>query len=55
MDPHLINLETGTYFEDDVDYSLCDMKIDQFNLIDHTSHTTQFNLLEMLPRLINLN
>ena len=55
MDPHLINLETATYFEDDGLCCLNDIRIDQFNLNDLTSNATQFDLREILQRPINLN
>ncbi|HKH59956.1 MAG TPA: hypothetical protein VKA49_03940 [Flavitalea sp.] len=55
MDPHLINLETAIYFEDDAVSCLDDITIDHFNLNDPASNATQFNLLEILRRPVNLN
>ena len=55
MDPHLIILETGTYYETNPLCSLLDLTIDPFELNDQLSNIMGYNLLETLQRTINLN
>lgn len=55
MDPHLITLETGTYYEATPLCSLSDLTIDPFELNDRRSGVMEYDLLQTLLQHISLN